>query len=247
MLNLPFSTKYIVHNLTTRGGKLERINNTNIYTLSIKNKIFYLADFYTPLISCVYQALFSSDEFRTSLLRFHNLVVLKNTVSDKSYSVFITKNRYYNILLREFPLLIGNGTSTIKDLVFQENLRRIASNDSLLLPVRINNDLLSRHNLKLLSIPRKNEKILFYFLRTLEEGVKFIDVTSSKHEFTSTLAKKIINLFPGIGYIRFDCDDKGNIEAIDLSASPNVFFAGTMGNKKKKMVDVVADLILQDK
>lgn len=235
----------IVKSLVKRGGICEQIPNTKAYVVTIGEKLMFFAGEYMPAIPYAYGMIFSKKEYICKILKENNIKVDNNIhCKREGYRIFVTKNRYYNVLARHFPVIVGDGIKTIKEIVSKENLKRINNKNFNILPLKITQRDLNLHKLHLSSILKIKEKIVFHSLVDLDQGARFTNETSKVRKSIHVLAKKILNLFPGLRYISFDLDPKEGIRSIDLLPNPNIFFMMHNGKKKRNGVDVLTDLLI---
>jgi hypothetical protein len=79
-----------------------------------------------------------------------------------------------------------------------------------------------------------------------ESELPYKDVTSTSNTNLYVLAKKLLLLFPHLGYVCFETNNSV-ITRVDLSLNPNIFYEVTNGKEIKKAVEVIADLIIKRK
>ena len=242
-INLPFGAKSVISVFLERGGVCEQIYGSNSYSVYFKKDLFNFIDMYTPAISYVYGILFLNKKNILNILKQNDIKVSQGILSSKNYRIFITRSGYYNILIKLPTIIIGNGISTLKELISMENLKRVNS-EGKNLPLKIAEKELILHDMTFSSLLKKNEKIIFTSIVNWREGAKFKDVTDIVGRDIVMLARKILSIFPNLAYVGFDCDSEGVVGNVDLSLDPNIFYRMSNGVKKKRAIDVVVDLIV---
>jgi len=246
-IDLPKAMKEIVKALLNRGGVCKRIPGTKVYSVYLKKNVFNFVDeIFTPAISYVYGILFSNKKYVRSILEQNNIKADRDKNADGSYRVCITKDGYFNVLLRNSPQISGDGTSSIRELLVKENLKRINNPDSRIQPIKIDKNIFSKKHLSFSYIPKAGEKIILNLIIDLENGATFTDVTSSMNKHVIVFAKKILSLFPNLNYLCFDYYDSKMVANVDLSLSPNIFFMMKKGARSRKAAEVISDLIIKN-
>jgi hypothetical protein len=246
-IDLPKAMEEIVKTLLSRGGVCKRIPGTKVYSVYLGKNIFNFVDeIYAPAISYVYGILFSNKRYVRSILEQNNIQVVLGKSLNGSYRTCITKDGYLNVLLRNSPQVIGNSSSSLKELLIRENLKRINNPDSRILPIKIDKNIFSKKHLSFSYIPKVGEKIILNSISDLENGATFIDMSSSINKPVIVLAKKILSLFPNLNYLCFDYFDNKTVANVDLSLSPNIFFMMRKGARNRKAAEVISDLIIKN-
>jgi hypothetical protein len=245
-IDLSNAMKNIVRVLLKKGGVCKAIPGTKAYSVYLKKNVFNFIDtMFPPAISCVYGILFSNKRYVRNILKQNNIKVAMDKNANESYSVCITKDGYLNVLLKKSPQIVGDGFSSLKELLVKENLRRINNPDSKIKPIKINEHSFSKEYVPSY-IPKAGEKIVLDLVSDLEEGATFTDVTLSINKRVAHLAKKILSLFPGLPYLSFNSYDNGTIGDVNLSLNPNIFFTMRNGMKIKKTAEVISDLMIKN-
>jgi cyanophycin synthetase len=159
----------------------------------------------------------------------------------KILRVFITKNGFFNVLLKSQPLIIGDGISSVEHLLILAGI-----NHNITLPMDINPD----------TVLKKNKKLKLIQCTSISNGAYYQDITSKFHPSFYTLSKKIINSFPGLSYLGFEIITKNYHKKITnknfivgdvfLSPGPNINFNSTNGKVSHKTDQLLIDLLFSD-
>jgi len=206
IIDLPAASKKIVLELLKMGATCLKVAGTDFYTISFKNKSYNFYRDFTPSIPYMWGIVLSRKHFWIEMLKSAKIRVGRKVQKDhKKLRIFITKNYYYNSLLLENIYLEGDGYSSIAEIVASENLKRINSNDPLLVPLRI----YSKRN-KLNRITKKGERIL------ISDNYNYGNITRVLDNSVVKIAERVIDTFPGLDYICFEIF----IKDYEMSNSP---------------------------
>jgi len=138
-------------------------------------------------------------------------VVVEEQLSGyKEYRVLATRDKVIGILNRVPANVIGNGTSTVKELIKIKNSdprRGDCYDHPPLFKIIINEDLkenLRRQDLDLEFIPKKNDRIFLRTVSNISQGGDSIDFTDKAHESVKNICLKAVNAIPGLVIVGID-------------------------------------------
>jgi cyanophycin synthetase len=182
-----------------------------------------------------------------NLSKYQENILVEKYFKGKNIKILIVKNGYYNILINNAPVIVGDGRSNISELISKENLRRI-NLDKIIYPIKVNNE-----EFKLKEILKKGQKIILSNSIDLPEGGLIEEITLGSHESLIKLAKKILNLFPKLFYLSInlivkDCQKrirKDNYVITELRLTPgsNLQYPLFNGKKTENFEKIIADLL----
>lgn len=145
-------------------------------------------------------------------------VLVEKHFNGFDYRVFVIEDRVISVTLRKQANVIGDGTSTVLELIQQKNKERKLNPYLKAYPIpedKSKLDLLVRQNLKLDYVPKKNEDVILRSASNISAGGDSIDVTDKMHKDFKKLAIRAINSVPGISYAGVD------FIAQDITKRPN--------------------------
>jgi len=153
------------------------------------------------------------------------------------YRITATKNKIIGVANRVPANVIGNGESTIRQLIeiknsdpkrednfYNTGLKKIPINEETIWA-------LTEQNLKLENIPKKDELIFVRLNSNLSTGGDSIDFTDEIHPSVKKIAIKTINAIPGLEFAGLDfmCKDitkqqtKDSYIVVEINNSPGIF------------------------
>ncbi len=186
----------------------------------------------------------------------HDMIIQKNT-EGKILRVFISKNGYFNTLELHPPELLGDGVSTIEQLIVQENMRRVNLSNSYIHPIKITKNDLFVHGKSLKDILPKSEKIILSSLMQVNRGAEVHEVTQNMKKEFVTFSKTILNCFPYLDYLTFECIETSRksrskdkhyiVNDIFVSPGVNIYFQSLNNKHKERTEKVIADLLSEEK
>lgn len=209
----------------------------------------------------VYLNLTTKEEVSASLKKIVDSVGLKTQVlieeyfDAKEYRVFITKNNDYAVLHRDPAHVYGDGINNIKDLITNENYRRMNPRTNALCDILVDDELYKYINTKGLtmeSIPLKDEKVYLRPNSNVAMGGLCIDYTDKVHPSVIEIGKQVLKAFPGLPYVGIDfmtnsIDQKQTDETyriIEINTVPGIHMhyrpaVGESQNVAQYMVDLI--------
>lgn len=160
-------------------------------------------------------------------------VIVEQTCKGKEYRILATREKVIGILYRMPANVVGDGVSTITQLLEQKNAdpRRGRDLTFALFKIDIDRDLrrtLELQGLTLESVPAKDERIFVRQVSNIAKGGDSIDVTDEAHQSVKDIALKAINAIPGMHFagIDFMTEDisvpqtPGSHAVIEVNSSP---------------------------
>jgi len=164
--------------------------------------------------------------------RIHDSVIIERFLEGYDHRILVINNKFTAAARREPTPLIGNGKSSIKELIDKVNQdpRRGIGHEKILTRLEIDNmtmRLLKQKELKLDSVLEKGKRLILRSTANLSMGGVAVDVTDEVHPMIRTMAERIsqiINLnIIGIDVVAKDlrkpltCDRGGVVE---VNAAP---------------------------
>lgn len=129
------------------------------------------------------------------LFKRHSSILIEEYYSGlQDYRVLVLDNTVLAVVHRIPAYVIGNGKSTIRELIQAKNIERKQSTGLELKPIRITRELqnyLAHHSLRLSSIPRKGKQQRLLNVCNLGAGGEVVDVTDMICVENIQLAKRI--------------------------------------------------------
>lgn len=215
--------------------RIERASSLTRGIVKIKNTIDFIAAF-------------------AKMSQSQENILVEKYLAGESYRMLITSNGYYSILKKQLPNISGNGKSTVRELIDEENMKRINSSERYIQPLHINGEILQKYNVNFGTILKKRKKIVFSDLVSEKEGATFENITEPIHPSVIELGKNILKSFPGLGYVGFEiiaknCRRKLSkknyiVSQIYISPGPNIHFPMKKGRVLKKAGEIIANLLL---
>lgn len=184
-------------------------------------------------------------------------VLIEREFIGKEYRLFATKDKFVAGTFRIPANVVGDGKSSIKDLVKEKNRdpRRSAGHSKSLVRIKIDQlvkDYLQSQKLSLESVPSKGEKIYLRPNSNLSTGGDSIDMTDKIHPAVKELAVKAIKAIPGLAYGGVDYLTKDVTKApspdnyiiIEINDSPmismhHVPYEGKPRDVAKEIIDMI--------
>jgi D-alanine-D-alanine ligase-like ATP-grasp enzyme len=163
-----------------------------------------------------------------------NVLVEEMFIGDE-YRILATQDKVLSIIKRIAPNIIGNGKSTINDLILIKNqnpLRESIPIYSKIFTNEIVETYLSKQNLTLKSILKKDRHVFLmdHSSHDIAHGGDTVDVTDTVHESVKTNVLKIMKSIPGLSLGGIDYMTKNitieqtneNYRIIEVNASPSL-------------------------
>ena len=209
----------------------------------------------------VYTNLKTEDEIVEALAKIANhrgldtQVLIEEYFNAKEYRLFITKNRDYAVLNRDPASVIGDGESTIRDLIIKENYRRMHPRTNALCEILVDAELYSYMNkvgLSMDMVPNKNEKVYLRPNSNVAMGGLCEDYTDRTHPSVIDVGMRVLDAFQGLPYVGIDYmtnniseeQTKDSYRIIEINTIPGVHMhfrpaIGKPQNIAKYMVDLM--------
>ncbi len=137
---------------------------------------------------------FSIDNFLMQFGPAAYFLVEKEFVA-KEFRIFLTKNDFFAAVERTPANVIGDGKSTIRQLIKTENWRRMNPRVTCLCKIPIDNILnsyINKQNLALSYIPKRGEKVFLRKNSNVSTGGNCYDVTNTIHHSYIKLGQEIL-------------------------------------------------------
>ena len=212
---------------------------------------------------CVYQDLESPDEVAQALnaierQRGNVQVMVEEQITGREHRIFITRDGLYAALLRDPAHVIGDGVSTIQELVSIQNATRIDPRPNCLCPIVLDevvNTFLRRRGKTLASVPARNEKVYLRNSSNVSLGGFPIDITDIVHPSVIEICKKALSAVPGLPYagVDFMCHDirkaqsPGSYAILELNPLPGIGIHIAPGaGKSRNVAAMIADMIFPE-
>lgn len=154
--------------------------------------------------------------------------------------IFVTSDEYLNVIEFVPSTIIGDGKSSIAQLVVVENFNRLGKNN-FLKSMKLSIKTLEKQGYTQNSIAPQGKKIILNDTRRLNLGAFCNDITKQIYKPVKKIAQRIISSFPKIKYIGFKllcnsyeiCAEKNNfiINEVYLTPGPNIVYS-LMKDKK---------------
>lgn len=145
-----------------------------------------------------------------------NFCVIEKYIPFKEYRVFVTEKGKYACVHREPARVVGDGFSTIEELINKENTRRLnlrAQHYTSLCPIVYEDDetyyCLTEQNKSVKSVPLKDEIVYVRRHSNLAKGGRAIDMTSRISPEFANIAFKALSAIEGLNVAGVDilCED----------------------------------------
>ena len=136
-------------------------------------------------------------------------VVVEETVKGKEYRVLATRQKVIGVVNRLPANVVGDGISTLQQLIDQKNTdpRRFDDPNAALVKIKIDEHVkkhLSDQQLTLDFIPQKEQRIFLRQNSNISTGGDSIDVTDQIHPEVAEIAIKAVNAIPGLDFVGVD-------------------------------------------
>lgn len=181
----------------------------------------------------------------------------------KEYRLFITSKKGFAVVHREWASIIGNGKSTIEEIIIQENEKRKilkSSSPTSICPIVIDNEVilyLNEQNITngLQHILKNGEKLFLRKESNLAKGGRAIDMTDIVHPSVKKLAYDCLECFPNLPVAGLDllCEDitkpmsKDNYVIIELNSNPGLaMHTYPSEGKSRDVTSLLIDVMFPD-
>lgn len=164
--------------------------------------------------------------FKDGKKRYNN-VLLEEQIDGDCYRIFIFNNKVIDVIKREKPFVIGNGTSRLGDLVEKRNEQQ--KKDGFFITKNISTLYLKKQGYTLDDVPKKGEKIFITDIINMHNGARISRIPLEK------IPQKNIDLFlkvnkvmditcSGLDYLSNDITmeyDKNNSRILEVNGTPD--------------------------
>lgn len=164
--------------------------------------------------------------FKNSKKRYKN-ILLEEQIEGDCYRIFIFNNKVIDIIKREKPFVIGNGISTLGDLIEQRNIQQ--KKDGFFITKNISTLYLKKQGYIIDDIPKNDEKIFITDIINMHNGARISRIPLEK------IPQKNIDLFlkvnkvmditcSGLDYLSNDITveyDKNNSRILEVNGTPD--------------------------
>lgn len=134
-------------------------------------------------------------------------VLVQQQVYGEEVRLIVIEGKVRAALLREKPFVIGDGTSSIKDLVAEENSKRDSIKNSLVTYPRLDHGLISA-DLDLNSVPAKGQRIELSQATMIRNGASVYDIYSQIDKgYIEAAETTVKNLHAGLLCVDFIIKD----------------------------------------
>ncbi len=144
--------------------------------------------------------------------------LIEEQIAASEYRVFITRRKQFAVLHRDPAHVVGDGRSTISELVEQINHERTAPRKNALCPIVLDSNvvgLLKQSKYDLSSVPLRGQKVYLRRNSNLATGGFCEDFTDRVHPEIVELAFRALRTFPRLPYAGID------LMTADISAAPS--------------------------
>lgn len=185
-----------------------------------------------------------------------NLLIEKH-IFGEDFRAFVVRNRVISFTHRRRTSVLGDGKSTIEDLIVNKNILRSRNLflRNCLIPLDIKQlDLLEKANLDLLHIPKKDERFFLRSQSNLSAGGDSIDFTDVVHPSFLEIAIKSVKAVPGMAYAGVDIITKDptqkatceNYVVTEVEYSPGPLAHFPFVGEPRNMADAILDYYLKE-
>lgn len=164
-------------------------------------------------------------------------VLIEKEFKGNEFRFFATRKKVLGVVFREPANVIGDGKSSIKELIAKKNQdpRRGLNYSKPLITIKIDDNVkakLKTQKLDIGSIIRKGQKIYLRNNSNLSTGGDSIDVTDQVHPQLNKIAVKAVSSIPELSYAGVDImvsgdisqmPDKNNHVILEMNSSPGIF------------------------
>jgi D-alanine-D-alanine ligase-like ATP-grasp enzyme/organic radical activating enzyme len=189
-------------------------------------------------------------------LRYKSDFLVEKNIFEDEYRLVTTRDGFFAAVYRIRPKVTGDGKKSIKELIRNENYRRMHPRNSCLCEIWTGDKEVERYlrkqGLNLDYIPRKGQNIVLRANVNVCTGAECMDITDLVHPFYKYLTLKVLSKVPNLPYCSVDIfteditkykeGDKyyiGEINpdpGISLHTHPNI---GTPRNLPAALIDLI--------
>lgn len=182
-------------------------------------------------------------------------ILIEEYFDAKEYRVFVTKNKDYAVLHRDPAHVFGDGIHTIKELIEDENYKRMNPRTNALCEILVDDEMfkyIKSKGLSMYSIPKLGEKVYLRPNSNVAMGGICEDYTDRVHPSVIDNCLKILDAFPGLPYVGIDYmtnsieeeQNDNSYRIIEINTVPGIHMhfrpaIGKSQNIAKYMVDLI--------
>jgi cyanophycin synthetase len=181
--------------------------------------------------------------------------LIERYVEANEYRLFVTSDGFFAAVQRTPASVLGDGISTIQELVNKENFKRMNPRDTCLCEIKIDEIVKSFLHIKgfsLNSVPLVGERVFLRQNSNVSTGGNCIEITNSVHNSVIKLANSIREKL-GVSYLGIDllCDDIGSqlkeYVICELNSAPGLSLHMMPENgKPQNTASAVADVLFPE-
>jgi len=183
--------------------------------------------------------------------------LIEEQIEGKEYRILATRNKLLGIIHRIPANVVGDGKSTIAQLIIKKNKdpRRGEKYERSLVKITVDPEMtrtLKDQGLTQRSVPEKGQQIFLRNNSNISAGGDSVDYTDKAHKKYAELAPKVIRAIPGLPYAGFDLittditkdPEKNGYAIIEINDSPMLSmhhepFEGTPRNVSSAVIDML--------
>jgi D-alanine-D-alanine ligase-like ATP-grasp enzyme len=190
--------------------------------------------------------------------RQEKYVLVEKEFSGKEYRFLATREKLLAVTWREPANVVGDGRSSIRQLIARKNQdpRRGENYSKPLVTIRLDEHLqakLQSQGLELETVPTSGQKIYLRDNSNISTGGDSIDVTDQAHPQLQRIAVRAVQAIPGLPYAGVDIMVREDISArprrggyavLEMNASPGIFlqhfpYAGPPRDVAGEIMDIL--------
>ncbi|SOC41185.1 acylphosphatase [Salinicoccus kekensis] len=174
-------------------------------------------------------------------------VMVEDYIPGREYRVFVIDDHVLGAMIRRPASVLGDGESTIKELIHQANEVRMTNPHLTSRLIKVDREIrsiLKRKGFKLSTVPGDGERIYLREKSNLSKGGDAIDVTDKLTDNLKTIARNVGKAIPGLKHYGVDMIvDEKNDTGVILEVNTRPGFGGHLFPMEGKPRDVAKDII----
>lgn len=239
-INLPIASKHLISLILKKRGKFEDVSGTNSYVARLKGKEYIFLGEFTPLTPYMYGIVFSNQRYWFEILKELKMKFAWDPgKTQKKLTILMTGDGFYNAVWEKGTVIVGDGKTSLKNLIKKENIRRINLSQRHIMPIMV-----EERKTKLQGVPKNGEKVEIKGSYDYEDASQNLDKNLVKS------VKKIIDFLPGLPFLRLEIFVKDPLHAgefvlgkILVSPGMNIFFSLMDGRRVRDTGDTLLSLM----
>lgn len=156
--------------------------------------------------------------------------LIEKQAQGNEYRLFVTRDKFFAAVHRDPANVIGDGVSSLSELVEKENHRRMNPRNTCLCEIRLDKvakDYLAKNNLSLDDVPAQGKKVYLRSNSNVATGGNCYEITEQVHPSIVTLAQAVLVSvdmpFVGIDLICDHVDEElGDYIICELNSAPGL-------------------------